>query len=69
LFTWGDGSHGCLSHNNDHGEELRPKRVEYGGFAELFIVCAAAECSRSAAIDSFGLVPIPLSTVLDIVTL
>jgi alpha-tubulin suppressor-like RCC1 family protein len=72
LFTWGFGPHGCLGHNNSIlSKELRPKRVEHGGFAELFIVCAAAGCSHSAAIDSSGLVPIPLffSTVLDIATL
>ena len=67
LFIWDDGSHGCLGHNNSGGKELLPKRVEHGGFAELFIVCVATGCSHLAVIDSFGLVPIPLffSIVLD----
>jgi hypothetical protein len=70
LFSWGDGCHGCIGHNNNCNE-LRPKRVEHGRFAELFIVCASAGIFRSAAIDSFGLVPIPLffSTILDIAIL
>jgi hypothetical protein len=70
LFTWGDGWHGCLGHNNCCSE-LWPKRVEHGRFAELFIVCASTGISLSAAIDSSRLVPIPLffSTILDIATL
>jgi hypothetical protein len=70
LFTWGRGEYGCLDHNNNWCNELRPKRVEHGGFAELFIVCAVAGWSRSAAIDSSGLVPtFCFSTILDIATL
>jgi hypothetical protein len=70
LFTWGCGFQGCLGHNN-RCNELWPKRVKHGGFAELFIVCAIAGCFRSTAIDSSGLVPILLffSTILDIATL
>jgi hypothetical protein len=70
LFTWGYGESGCLGHNNSCNE-LWPKRVEHGGFDELFIVCASAGYYHSAAIDSFGLVPIPLffSTILVIATL
>jgi hypothetical protein len=56
LFTWGSGHYGCLGHNNKD-VELRPKRVEHGGFVGLFIVCASAGRFRSAAIDSSGLVP------------
>ena len=41
LFTWGNGLYGCLGHNMC-AHELRSKRVKYGGFAELFIVCASA---------------------------
>jgi hypothetical protein len=69
LFTWGHGWYGCLGHNMGYNE-LRPKRVKHGGFAELFIVCASAGHYRSAAIDSSGLVPIfCFSTILDIATL
>jgi hypothetical protein len=69
LFTWGNGLYGCLGHNMGD-DELRLKRVKYGGFAELFIVCASAGHYRSAAIDSSGLVPIfCFSTILDIATL
>ena len=70
LFTWGDGECGCLGHNNSCNE-LRPKQVESGTFDELFIVCASAGYDRLAAIDSSGLVPIPLffSTILVIATL
>jgi alpha-tubulin suppressor-like RCC1 family protein len=69
LFTWGDGSYGCLGHNNSCNK-LRPKRVEHGGFAGLFIVCASAGYDHSATIDSSGLVPIfSFSTILDIATL
>jgi hypothetical protein len=63
LFTWGDGSLGCLGHNNSC-DELWPKQVEHGGFAGLFIVCASIGNFCLAAIDSSGLVPIfyfPLS--------
>ena len=67
LFTWGEGLDGCLGHNNSVNNELRPKQVKHGGFAELFIVCASAGRYRSAAIDSSGLVPIfCFSTILDI---
>jgi hypothetical protein len=68
LFTWGSG---CLGYNINNCEELRSKRVEHGGFAELFIVCVSAGDFRSAAIDSSGLVSILLffSTILDIATL
>jgi hypothetical protein len=70
LFTWGGGWLGWLGHNNYSCNELRPKRVEHGGFAGLFIVCASAGYFRSAAIDSSGLVPIfCFSTILDIATL
>jgi alpha-tubulin suppressor-like RCC1 family protein len=69
LFTWDDNRNGCLGHKNWSKVELWSKQVKDGWFAELFIVCASAGHYRSAAIDSFGLVPIPLSTVLDIVTL
>ena len=69
LFTWGDGLYGCLGHNNNCNE-LRPKRVEHGGFSGLFIVCASAGEYFSAAIDSSGLVPIfCFSTMLIIATL
>jgi alpha-tubulin suppressor-like RCC1 family protein len=70
LYTWGNCSWGCLGHNNNSCNELRPKRVEHGGFAELFIVCATAGHFNLAAIDSSGLVPILyFSTILDIATL
>jgi hypothetical protein len=64
LFTWGSGCYGCL-------QMLQPKQVEHGTFDELFIVCASVGFGRSAAIDSSGLVPIPLffSTILVIATL
>jgi alpha-tubulin suppressor-like RCC1 family protein len=69
LFTWGDGSFGCLGHNNVC-KELWPKRVKHGGFAGVFIVCASAGHYRSLAIDSSELVPIfCFSTILDIATL
>jgi hypothetical protein len=70
LFAWGGCWYGCLGHNNNSFNKLRPKRVEHGGFVELFIVCASAGCYRSAAINSSGLVPIfCFSTILDIATL
>jgi hypothetical protein len=47
LFTWDDGLHGCLGHNNSSCNELQPKRVKDGGFAELFIVCAVVGHSQS----------------------
>jgi alpha-tubulin suppressor-like RCC1 family protein len=69
LFTWGHGWNGCLGHNNSC-DELWPKRVEHGGFAGLFIVCASTGHYTSTAIDSSGLVPIfCFSTILDIATL
>jgi hypothetical protein len=69
LFTWGDGLYGCLGHKN-WCKQLRPKRVEHGGFVGLFIVCASVGGSCSAAIDSSGLVPIfCFSTILDIAKL
>jgi alpha-tubulin suppressor-like RCC1 family protein len=69
LFTWGDDTHGCLSHN-DCDFELWPKRVEHDGFVRLFIVCASVGHFRSAAINSSRLVPIfCFSTILDIATL
>ena len=70
LFSWGNGCHGCLDHNNNCNK-VQLNRVEHGGFAELFIVCASTGIYNSAAIDSSGLVPIPLffSTILDIATL
>jgi hypothetical protein len=70
LFTWGSGSDGCLGHDNWEDPELQPRRVEHGGFAGLFIVCASARYHCSTAIDSSGLVPIFCSsTILDIATL
>jgi alpha-tubulin suppressor-like RCC1 family protein len=70
LFTWSSRSQGCLTHNNIHCNELWPKRVEHGGVAELFIVCATAGFSYSAAIDSSRLLPIfCFSIILDIATL
>jgi hypothetical protein len=69
LFTWGDGSHGCLGHNNSCNE-LRPKRIEHGGFVGLFIMYASIGQYLSTTIDSSGLVPIfSFSTILDITTL
>jgi alpha-tubulin suppressor-like RCC1 family protein len=71
LFTWGSNLYGCLGHNNHNNKdiELRPKRVEHGGFVGLFIVCASTGHFRSAAIGSSGLVPIfCFSTILDIAT-
>jgi alpha-tubulin suppressor-like RCC1 family protein len=69
LFTWGVGLFGSLGHNN-RCNEFRPKRVEHGGFARLFIVCASTGHYHSAAIDSSGLVPIScFSPILDIATL
>jgi alpha-tubulin suppressor-like RCC1 family protein len=56
LFTWGDGSHGCLGHNNSCGE-LWPKRVEHGRLLGCSL-CAFVGINCSAAIDSSGLVPI-----------
>jgi alpha-tubulin suppressor-like RCC1 family protein len=71
LFTWGSGLYDCLGYNSNSGKELRPKRVEHGGFSNLFVVCVCAGHYCSAAIDSSGLVPIPLffSTILDTATL
>uniref|UniRef100_A0A7I4D5J0 RCC1-like domain-containing protein n=1 Tax=Physcomitrium patens TaxID=3218 RepID=A0A7I4D5J0_PHYPA len=55
LFSWGYGSNYCLGHD-DFLTELRPKRVEHGGFDDLFIISAAAGDEHSAAIDSLGYV-------------
>lgn len=53
LFSWGYGSNYCLGHD-DFLTELQPKRVEHGGFDDLFIASVSAGDEHSAAIDSSG---------------
>jgi alpha-tubulin suppressor-like RCC1 family protein len=55
LFSWGYGSNYCLGHD-DFLSELRPKRIEHGGFDDLFITSVVAGDEHSAAIDSSGYV-------------
>lgn len=53
LYSWGYGSNHCLGHD-DVANELRPRKVEHGGFDELFLATAVAGAEHSVAIDCLG---------------
>ncbi|KAG0562187.1 hypothetical protein KC19_9G125100 [Ceratodon purpureus] len=55
LYSWGYGSNYCLGHD-DFLSQLQPKRIEHGGFDDLFITSVVAGDEHSAAIDSSGYV-------------
>lgn len=59
LFAWGNLQQIGMDPDDIYNED--------GGFAGLFIVCAAAGLEHSAAIDSSGGVPLPRSFSLPLI--